>query len=91
MWQGLGTKAMKVSSVTAMCCFWEGHLLPQISLVVNDNLQFASDHSRNWGLVYYRTVQPGFTLSQSNLGQDTRRVLPATHIPSPPPTGHAYV
>lgn len=34
---GLRPKAMKVSVVTAMCCFWEGHLLPQRSLAVSDN------------------------------------------------------
>lgn len=59
---GLGTKAMKVSVVTAMCCFWEGRLLPQLSMVVSDNFQFSSALSRNWALVYYRTIQSGFTL-----------------------------
>lgn len=52
---------MKVSVVTTMCCFWEGCLLPQLSMVVSDNFQFSSVLSRNWALVYYRTIQPGFT------------------------------
>lgn len=59
---GLGTKATKVSVVTAMCCFWEGCLLPQLSMVVSDNFGFSGVHSRNRALVYYRTIPPGFTL-----------------------------
>lgn len=88
---GLGTKAMKVSVVTAMCCFWEGHLLPQLSMVVSVNFGFSSVHSRNRALVYYRTIPPGFypLPPRAFWVQGTRRGLIAAYIFSPPPTGHA--